>query len=202
MWMAPEIPGYGEVRDFYIRYAKKMGVMYSDAFSGQKLGLVEASTAKGMFAMADEMSKLKGMPVLQVMRMGSTADGTPLPAASEAPLPQTNGPEMPSAGQMAGDAAAGTAEQSASAAMSKKLGGALGGMMGGFGHKKKQDEQQQKEEQQRKQAEAAQKTQTTAVLLESTTELTNFSRASIGDAVFQVPAGYKQVDWKAQEKER
>jgi hypothetical protein len=194
MWMAPEIPGYGEVRDFYMRYAKKMGVMYSDAFSGQKLGLVEASHAKGLFAMADEVSKIKGVPVLQVMRMGSTADGTPLPAASEAPLPQTNGPERPSAGQMAGDAAAGAAEQSASAAMGKKLGG-LGGMMGGFGHKKKQQEEQQK------QSEAAQNAQAPAVLIESTIELTNFSRAPIGEGVFQVPAGYKQVDWHQQEKE-
>jgi len=198
MWMVPEIPGYGEVRDFYMRYAKKMGVMYSDAFSGQKLGLVEASHAKGMFAMADEMQKLKGVPVLQVMRMGSTADGTPLPAASEAPLPQTNGPTMPSAGQVAGDAATDAAEQSASSAMSRKLGGmggALGGMMGGFGHKKKQQEEQQK------QADAAQNAPKTAVLMESTTELTNFSRAPIGEGVFQVPAGYKQVDWRQQERE-
>ena len=191
MWMASEIPGYGEVRDFYKRYAQKMGVMYSDAFSGQKLGLIEASETKGMFTMADEMSKLKGMPVLQVMRMGSTADGTPLPAASEAPLPPPNEMQMPSAGEVASD----SAQQSAASAMSKKLGG-LGGLVGGFGHKKKQDQQQQQT------ADTAQKTPTSGVLLESTTELTNFSRAPIGEEVFQVPAGYKQVDWRAQEKQQ
>jgi flagellar motor protein MotB len=42
--------------------------------------------------MAKEMSKLKGVPVMQVMRMGSTANGEPLSAASEAPLPASSGP--------------------------------------------------------------------------------------------------------------
>lgn len=197
MWMASEIPGYGEVRDFYKRYAQKMGVMYSDAFAGQRAALVEAGQAEGFFKMADEMSKIKGMPVLQVMRMGSTADGTPLPAASEAPLPATS---TPSAGEMAGDAANSAAQQSADSAMSKKmgaLGGALGSMMGGFGHKKKQDQQQQQQ-----QAQTAQATPATAVMIESTTELTNFSRASIGEPVFQVPTGYKQVDWRQRDKSR
>ena len=36
--------------------------------------------------MAKEMQKLKGVPIMQVMRMGTTINGQPLPAASEAPL--------------------------------------------------------------------------------------------------------------------
>jgi len=43
-----------------------------------------------MSEMAKEMSKLKGIPVEQIMRIGATANGEPLPAASA-------GPEMPSA---------------------------------------------------------------------------------------------------------
>ena len=51
--------------------------------------------------MVKEMSKLKGVPIMQVMRVGTTANGEPLPAASEAPIPASNGPAMPSAGDVA-----------------------------------------------------------------------------------------------------
>src|SRR3984893_12811014 len=33
MWMTPEIPGYGEVRDFDLRWGKKMGIMLSGALT-------------------------------------------------------------------------------------------------------------------------------------------------------------------------
>ena len=78
----------------------------------------------GMSDMAKEMSKLKGVPVSQIMRIGSTADGSPLPAASEAPLPQSNGPSVGSvASQAATDAATTTAEKK----VASKMGG-LGGI--------------------------------------------------------------------------
>src|SRR5450756_2301756 len=84
----------------------------------------QPNAGKGMAEMAAEMSKLKGTPVLQIMRMGTTADGSPLPAASEAPLPA--GPPPPTAGDVA--------KQSASSAIMGSL------PFGGFGRKKKQDD--------------------------------------------------------------
>jgi hypothetical protein len=105
MYLAPDIPGYDEVRDFDRRYA------------------IKPAAGKGMADMVEEMSKLKGIPVLQIMRMGTTIDGTPLPAASEAPLPV--GPPPPSAGDIA--------KQSASSAIMSSL------PFGGFGKKKKQE---------------------------------------------------------------
>ena len=81
--------------------------------------------------MANEVQKLKGVPILQVMRMGMTSNGQPLPAASEAPLPASNGPAMPAAGDVA--------QQTATSVVASKLGG-LGShwaAFGGFGHKKK-----------------------------------------------------------------
>ncbi len=175
MWMAPEIPGYGEVRDFNKRFALKMGTLFSDTFKPQ-LAAMQPGTGEGMAQMVKEMSKLSGVPVLQVMRVGTTANGAPLPAASEAPLPPaSNGPEMPSAGEIA--------QNSTADAITSKLG--LGGF--GFGHKKKKEAPPQEQPSQ------AQSAPTSAVLMESSTELTSFSSAPADASAFNVPAGYTQV---------
>ncbi len=183
MWMAPEIPGYAEVREFQRKFALKMGAMLSGSLSPRMLGM-QPGAAQGMAEMAKEMSKLKGVPVLQIMRVGSMPNGQPLPAASEAPLPPpTEGPQMPSAGEVA--------EKSATSAITSKLGG-LGGF-GGFGRKKKKEEtkEQPADAQKSQRGQAAQTGP--AVFMESNTEITSFSSAPVDPAKLQVPAGYVQV---------
>jgi hypothetical protein len=174
MYLVPEVPGYDEVRDFYKRYAEKMGTVMSGAINTQMMSMMQQPGAgKGMADMVSEMSKLKGIPVLQIMRMGTTADGTPLPAASEAPLP--TGPPPPSAGDIA--------KQSATSAVMSSL------PFGGFGKKKKTDDPPPP---------AANSTAppTAAVLVESNTQMTSFSKTPIAASNFAPPAGYKQVDPK------
>jgi len=168
MYLAQDIPGYGEVRDFYKLYAEKLGTVMSGAINSQMMAMMQQPAAgKGMADMVEEMSKLKGVPVLQIMRVGTTVNGTPLPAASEAPLP--SGPPPPSAGDIA-----------KSAVMSSLP-------FGGFGKKKKQDDPPP----------ATDAGQTNAaVLVESTTQTTQFSQTSIDPSQFNPPAGYKQVDFK------
>lgn len=193
MWMVPEIPGYGEVRDFDARWGKKLGTMLTSTLTAPTStpGAMPAGSVKGMSEMTKEISKMKGVPVLQVMRMGSTADGQPLPAASEAPLPPSDTPAMPNAGEVAQDAAANTASNAATSAAANQMGG-LGGLIGGFGgfgHKKKKEQQEHPADQPQ-----AQNSATAAVLMETTTELTSFSSAGIDDSRFAVPAGYKEVE--------
>jgi hypothetical protein len=177
MWMAPEIPGYGEVRDFNQRFARKMGMVFGDVFK-PSMAAMQPGSAEGMAEMVKEMSKLKGVPVMQVMRMGSTANGQPLPAASEAPLPASTGPAMPSAGDVA--------KQSATSALASKLGG-----FGGFGKKKKEPPQDQPAPDQSPSGQTAAPTQ--SVLMESSTQLASFSSAPIDSSQFNVPAGYAQA---------
>jgi hypothetical protein len=206
MWMAPEIPGYSEVRDFNSRMAAKMGTV----FSGPTSSLMSPQTVQaqpGMFSgmadMAKEMSKLKGVPVSQIMRMGSTTDGSALPAASEAPLPQSNGPTAGSVAGQAADNAATSASNTATANAENKAGshmGSFGGVpsslgnlgLGGF-HKKKQQQQQPA---------AAPAAQNWTVLLESSTEMTNFSSASVDPSLFNVPAGYTKVPSEYQKSQQ
>jgi hypothetical protein len=175
MWLAPEIPGYSEVREFNKRFAVKMGMVFGDVFK-PSMAAMQPGSAEGMAEMVKEMSKLKGVPVMQVMRVGATANGEPLPAASEAPLPASNGPAMPSAGDVA--------KQSASSAITSKLG------LGGFGRKKKDPAQDQPPAQSQS-GQTASPTQ--SVLMESNTQLTSFSTAPIDSSQFNPPAGYTQV---------
>ena len=178
MWLAPEVPGYDEVKEFYRKFAEKMGTVFSSAVNPAMLAQYQGA-GKGMAEMTEEMSKLKRTPVLQVMRMGTTMDGAPLPAASEAPLPPPPaGPAMPSAGDVA--------KQSASSALSSKLGG-FG--LGGFGKKKADPPPADPA------PSAAQPT--SSVLMETNTQMGNFSR-TVNDASFVILAGFKLVQMKGE----
>jgi hypothetical protein len=166
MYLAPDIPGYDEVRDFYKRYAVRMGTVLNGAINSQMMAMMrQPGAGKGMADMVEEMSKLKGIPVFQIMRMGTTMDGMPLAAASEAPLPV--GPPPPSAGDVAKSAVMNSIP------------------FGSFGRRKKQEDPPPA-------ANTAQPT--SAVLIESNTQMTNFSRISIDPSQFSPPAGYKQVE--------
>ncbi len=76
MWMAPEIPGYDELRDFQKKLAVKMGEAFSGSGLSATLTAMQPAAAEGMSDMVNEMSKLKGIPVEQIMRMGATANGS------------------------------------------------------------------------------------------------------------------------------
>jgi hypothetical protein len=199
MWMAPQLPGYQEVRDFQRRMAEKMGAGLGGA---NPMAAMQPGSAKAFAEMAKEMAKLKGIPVLQVTRMGSTADGKPLPAASEAPelsqQSQVNVGEA--AGKAANDSAANAATGAAGAALGRLGGmaGGLGGGLGGFGRKKKQEQPAQEQQQAPQQAKAP----GGMLMMESTTELSGFSSASVDGSKFEVPAGFKQVqsEWEKRNK--
>lgn len=175
MWLVPEIPGYSEVRDFYVRMAKKMDIMNSGfGMDMSRLFAQSPGAAPALSDMAKEMQKLQGVPVLQIMRMGSTADGKPLPAASEAPLPASNSPAMPSGSEIA--------KESATSVLTSHI------PFGGFGHKKQQPDPPPPPAKTDQSA-----SPTAAVLMELQTTSSNFSSASVDPSHFDVPAGFKQV---------
>lgn len=201
MWMAPELPALAEVRDFERKLAVEMGSTFRTA--PEISGMVQQpQSSDALNAMAKEMSQLKGVPLMQVMRMGITANGQPLPAASEAPLPanNNNGPSL-------GDAVAAqvvktsedAAQQTAAQETAKKLGGALGsnlgsaiGGFGGFGRKKKQSAAQEATPSSTPQPQAGAKPGDSAVLIESVTELSNLTQHA-DPSIMEVPSGFLLV---------
>ena len=182
MWMVPEIPGYEQVREFQKRFAEKMAVVTAGLGMDLTQMLAQNPGATDALAnMGEEMRKLDGVPVMQVMRMGSTANGQPLPAASEAPLPPDQSPAMPSAGDVA--------KQSAASILTSHLGG-----MGGFGRKKKQDPPPADQTASQNGDQSGNTAQpTAAILMESQTTVSSFSSAPVDASHFEVPAGFKQI---------
>jgi hypothetical protein len=173
MWLVPELPGYAQMRDFYMRMAAKMGTM--PAATGVDFNRMLAQNpgaTQGLADMAKEMQKIQGVPVMQVMRMGTTTDGKPLAAASEAPLPPDSSPAMPSGGDMA--------KQGMASALTSHL------PFGGFGKKKQDDPPPPSQN-------STTPPPTSAVLMESQTTSSNFSSAPVDPSHFEVPAGYKLI---------
>ncbi len=175
MWMVPAIPGYDQVTDFYKRFAAKM----SDStlglgFDFSRMLSQNPAAGQALSDMAGEMQKLQGVPIMQIMRMGTTVNGQPLPAASEAPLPADASPAGPSAGQMA----------------KAGLGSMIPGGHFGFGKKKNDQNADQNSGQNSK---GAQGQPTSSILMETQITTSNFSSAPVDPSHFEVPGGYKQV---------
>jgi hypothetical protein len=173
LWMVPEVPGYDQVRDFYKRFAAKM----ADATVGlgydfSKMLAQNPGANQAIGDMAKEMQKLDGVPIMQIMRMGTTADGQPLPAASEAPLPPE--PSGPSKGDVA------------KAGMSSVISSHVPGF-GGFGKKKQSAPPPDQDANQ-----AAAQPQS-AILMETKITTSNFSSAPVDPSHFDIPKGYQQV---------
>jgi hypothetical protein len=169
MWMVPAIPGYDQIRDFYQRMGAKLasGTM-SLGFDFSKMLAQNPGANQALGDMAKEMQKLDGVPIMQVMRMGTTANGQPLPAASEAPTPAA--PAGPSAGDVA--------KQGMTSALTSHFG------LGGFG-KKKQDPPPDPNQN------AAQAQAANSILMETQITTSNFSSAPVDPSHFDIPAGYK-----------
>jgi carbon monoxide dehydrogenase subunit G len=199
MWLAPNLPGYDEVKDFYTRMGQKLSFAPGMSGMGGMMGQ-QAGMAKGMSELYKEASKIEGVPVLQVVRMGGTMEGM-----SEADMARAQQqaaedqraaqPPPPTAGDVAGSAATGAA-----ASRMGRLGGlagGLGGGLGGFGRKKKEPEQPAAQAQQAPPAAAPQNAAGATppgTLMELTTELTAFSSAPVDMAKMSVPTGFKQVE--------
>lgn len=178
MWMVPEIPGYEQVRDFNVRMAEKMGMMTPGVgLDMSKLLAQNPGATQALTDMSKEMEKIKGVPILQVMRMGMTTDGKPLPAASEAPLPADSSGAMPSGSDVA--------KQTMASALTSKL--------SGFGFGKKKKDAPPADEQNANQNGQGQAQPTAAILMETQISTSNFSTDPVDASHFEVPTGFKQI---------
>jgi hypothetical protein len=109
MWLA-EVPGYGEVKDFYLKMAKELNWT-----PGGNIFMQQPEIAKGISEAYKEAAKLNGTPVFQKMSMGPEGIAPPN-ADAPAPTAKEDKPKV-NAGSV--------------------LGGALGGRFG-LGRKKQE----------------------------------------------------------------
>jgi hypothetical protein len=190
MWLVPDVPGAEELRAFNQRMAKELEI---DTSANQMSGLLSAQPG-GAQALADlkkEAAKMSGLPVLQVTRVGVSTDGQPLPAPSVAPMAHSSDGGA-NAGKVTGEVATDTGTQVASDQIGKlgSFGRALGGSsMGALMRHKPSSSSNSVAPPSNSSGDAA----TAGVLLESQTEIGNFSTGPVDQSSFEIPAGYKQV---------
>ena len=188
VWTAPTPPEMKEIDDFYVRYGKKLmqGIdatalmkAMQPAVSGSALaGLFASQPGAGQAAqdmaktMATEMQKIKGTRILEVTRMGGEAMAPPKAGDVTAPPP--------------GSGSAAPPAQPSTASKLGALGSMLGkSMLGGLRGSSAPAPAAPTPD-------SAQSTN--AVLYESTSQKSDFSHDSVSPTLFQVPAGFKQVD--------
>lgn len=201
MWMAPTVAGYEEVQSFYKRMAEKMAFFGGMSMNPMMMG--RPGFGQAMVKMQQEMSKLQGVPVHEVLTMRGMGMGMPgMPAMSGNAPSQDNGGNgqfEQAVSDSARNTAANEAAYQAARASGGRLGGlagvTAGGMLGGFGRKKKQAEPPKQETATAAPAAATPAAQPAAsVLMESTTDYADFSGSAVDPSKFAVPAGFKQVD--------
>ena len=169
MWIAPKASGYNEIADFHKRMFTKLD------WTPSSMGMMaRPDMAKGMAELAKESSKLNGMPVLQVVKMGAHAEGQPQSGQQAAPQQQEQQADKPS------------------------IGGLLGGKLGGFGRKKKSQDDSNGEGGAAPQGSG----DASGSLMEMTMEMGGFSSAPVDSAKFEIPAGFKQVEPEAGQHHR
>ena len=187
MWLVQDEPGLAEMRSFNTRMAKELSIDMASSGMSSMLA-AEPGGAQALAELKKEAAKMSGLPVLQVTRVGVTADGQPLPPPSVAALPpsQNHGSTTGAVGQ---EATTNTATQEAGSQTSRlgTFGRALSSSsMGSLMHRAPSPGSAPS------QAPAA-ASATDGVLLESQTQTSGFSQAPVDANAFQIPTGYKAV---------
>jgi len=156
------VPGYDQVKIFELKMAAKL----SDTFRPgmEQMATTQPQMVQGMAEAAKEMAKVDGVPIeyIVVMGSGSVED---LQAARKK------------------EESKGDGKGKSSGAVAGAIAGRITGI-GGFGRKKADDKPAPAED--GKQAPAA------VILMEMTTEMSEFSTAPVDEAKFQIPAGFKE----------
>lgn len=192
-WHSEAVPGYKEYQAFYSRLKDKAGWLSAASNPMAQMG-GQKGMAEGMRKMSEEMQKTPGIAVLTITRI--SMPGMNMNMSST----QTGADGQPQQVDVA-DAAKDAAARSGGEAAGRKIagplggmvGGALGGKFGGFGKKKKEDTPAATE----KAASPAPVEPASgdgALFMESFTDASGFSAASISEDVFAVPANFTRTE--------
>jgi len=195
-WYAP-VPGYDEVKTFHERMAVKLGRVFGSGM-GQlsQMSMAQPGMQQGMEEVAKELSKVDGVPVESLVKMGGMA----VPGKTDASAPDAGAADASAA---ASTCSAAPPAQQSSPSIGSAIGGATIGKLpgfGGLGRKKNNDQQQQQAAQSNctpapAQSRSAQSgSPQSGSMMEMTMLLTSFSSGPADTSKFDIPAGFKQVE--------
>lgn len=187
VFIADRVAGYNELRDFNKRFAEKMAYALGGGMFSGMANAQGAQMAQAYSALSKEASKLEGLPVLSISRMGPSTNGEPLPVASPDNTPAVDVKKETSR----------AATNSATDAVLNRLPG-IGGL-GGFGRKKK--EQAPPPTSEPATTSPAQPADA-GVLMQFETTLVSYAATPVDPAKFGVPAGFKQVEPELKKRDR
>ncbi|NWF84827.1 MAG: hypothetical protein HXY18_13475 [Bryobacteraceae bacterium] len=192
MYMAKELPGSREMREFQMRMAQKISWDVSNArFLG--IGQMQPGFSEGMQKLSAEAKKIEGTPLMTITRMMGMMGG-----AGMGDMPEISGPGAADVNDAAARAARDEAAREAAIQTSRASGGrfgglagaAAGGMLGGLGRKKQSEQPTQP----RPSGSGQQAASGPQPFMEVTSEVMWFSTKPIEDSQFEVPAGFKEVE--------
>lgn len=176
-FVAKGVSGYQEFAQFYRRMAQEVNWMKLPAMNVQ----IDPRVAQGMSELQQNSDSLKGFPLLSYvsMTMAATADGQQAGSPNAAQNQQPSNPP-PSSSTNSSDS---TSLGNPSAVMMKSLGNLFG--------KKKQDNSSASSNQAG--APPPNPNSNPNALIEITTQVSSFSDSSLDGSLFDIPAGYTQV---------
>jgi hypothetical protein len=178
MWIAAQVSGYQEVRDFYRRMSEKL----EWTPGANPIMMSRPDMARAMAQLYKEGAKLDGMPVYETIKMGGKMEGNPDASGSQT--------QSQSQSQASRDS------NPPPTSVTGALGAALGGRLGGFGRHKKQAPPADSDT---NTPPASGNTgnggsnSASASLIEMTTEVLSYSSGPADASLFDVPSGFSQV---------
>jgi hypothetical protein len=174
-WIAQDVPGYHEIREFYLKMAKEM-----DWVPGQMMQGMASNVQMSMTELRkSNLAHITGMPMITYLSMSMAANGTQPAAAQSQPQAQPAPPPQ----QPTQDNSIPT---SANAVVMKGLGGMF----------KKKQQQQQDSQAANAHGTSANPASTPGSLMDMQTEITSYSSDSLDASLFEPPAGYTQTQSK------
>jgi hypothetical protein len=192
-WIAPDVPGQEELQQFSMKLAKELDWL-PGAMAGS-FNMAGPQFGPAMDEFRKNAAKMKGLPLLQYVSMGTAANGAAMPTQPPAQQQQQQGQVQQAAQDAATQTAQNQAQQEAAnsaipSSAKDAVSQSIGGMFGGFGHKKKKD---QPAPTTTAASTTAQPGAGTGSLMDMTTQVTSYSNSALDASLFQIPAGYTEV---------
>jgi hypothetical protein len=165
-WVAPAVPGYQQVGDFYRRMAKEINWVPPSNIH------VDPRVSQSMDELQKNQSAFKGLPLLQYVSMSMVGQ------------PGTAGNTADASGS-GSNSNSSSSNHGTPTSMSDAMAKGLGGL---FGKKKKKDDAAAEQSSQNPPPPS-----TPGSLIEMTIEVTSFSDAALDANLFEIPVGYTRV---------